>query len=121
MSYDISLRYADNMDKIIDIGKPLELYGNTYSPENTELWLNLTYNYREKFNYAFGDGGIYNIEELTGRQSIPILSLALTRISSKKLDYSNDPWTPGWGDALKAVRDLFNMALLGLDGVWKIT
>lgn len=79
MSYSISLRYANDLNTIIDIDKPLGIYGTTYSPDNTELWYSCTYNYRPFFLVVFGEGGVYNLVDMTGKDSIPIIINALQK------------------------------------------
>lgn len=120
MSYDITLRYANDLDTTIDIGEPVGLKGNTYCPGGTELWYNLTYNYRPYFLTIFGEDGIYTLNNLTGKQSLPIITKAMTIVSKFNITYSTDPWSPQWGDVFEVLRNLLNMAILALDGVWII-
>ncbi len=120
MSYDISLRYVDDLDTIIDTEEPVNLRGNTYCPGNTELWYNCTYNYRQYFLTIFGEGGIYNLNNITGRESLPVITKAMTIVSKYDITYSTDPWNPQWGDVLIVLQNLLFMATKALDGVWII-
>lgn len=43
MSYDIHI--TDQQGEPLHTAQPHHLYGGTYSPDNTELWYNITYNY----------------------------------------------------------------------------
>lgn len=120
MSYDISLKNPVTHETI-DMGMPLYIYGNTYCPDNSELYLNVTYNYRPYFLKVFGEGGIYNLTDMTAKDSIPLLADALSKLSKEDLIYSTDKWAPENGDVFNVIKNLLFLAFYALDGVWSIT
>lgn len=90
MSYDIYLKDPVS-EETIEIDEPHFMRGGTYKlGGNTELWLNITYNYgcyyREasKGDLRFGeDGGIRGIYGKTGAESVPMLEDLISRIENR--------------------------------------
>lgn len=119
MSYDISL--IDPVSKnTLEVEQPHFMHGGNYAMNGTkEMWLNVTYNYYDKFAKAFGtEEGIHVIENKSAVDTIPVLENAINALGD---DTSGDYWESTEGNAKKALVSLLTMAKMRPDGVWKIS
>ena len=117
MSYSISLVHPYTHE-VLEAQEKHFMQGGTYVVGGTkQLWLDVTYNYSEIFCRMFGHHGIHVLDDLTGGESIPILTKAIGLL---KDDVSDDYWKPTEGNARAALIDLLTMAQMRPDGVWEI-
>lgn len=121
MSYDITIT-DPNTGETLHTAQPLNLYGGTYSPDSTELSLNITYNYSPFYYRAdtlgvstkvYGEkpingalpvlreeyGGIPGLEHLTIPQARERVLRAIQNLRDEPLDehgkpYQGDPDMP---------------------------
>ena len=116
MSYDISLR--DPVTKeTLEVDEPHFIRGGTYKlGGNTELWLNITYNYAKHFYRVMGEKGIRSIYGMSGAESIPVLKKAISELGD---DVSDNYWDSTEGNAKKALYGLLALAQMRPDGVWE--
>ena len=115
MSYDIRLVDAETKEGVMLDNSHL-LKGGTYALGGTrEAWLNVTYNYSSIFYKILGEKGIRSIYGLTGKDSIMILSKA---ISELKDDVSDNYWEATEGNVRKALSDLLQLAIMKPDAIW---
>lgn len=115
MSYDIYL--TDDNGEVLELALPHAMGGGTYAVGGTrECWLNVTYNYYKHFKRVFGEKGIRLIYGITGKNSIPILKAAISKLGN---DRSNNYWEPTEGNAKMALENLLTLAELRPDGTWK--
>lgn len=114
MSYDITI-IDPNTGEPLHTDQPHHLYGGTYSPENTELWLNITYNYAPFYYRAdtlgestqvYGDkpvngalpilreeyGGIPGLAYLTIPQARERVLRAIQHLRDEPLDKDGKPY-----------------------------
>lgn len=131
MSYDIELQ--DPVTKeTLHLESPHYMRGGTYAVGGTtEAHLNVTYNYATHFRKVFGDAnaelskfdkifgggetGIRRIYGMTGAESIPVLSTAISQLGD---DVDPDYWKPTEGNAKRALVQLLALAQMRPDGVW---
>ena len=115
MSYDIQL--LDPVTKeVIDLDAPHQIKGGTYAIGGTsEAWLNITYNYADRFYRVFGEKGIRIIYGMTGAESIPVIKAAMDKLSD---DVSDDYWKSTDGNAKKSLAGLLAFAQMRPDGIW---
>ena len=121
MSYDISIVDRSTEEQMYAPRKH-HVTGGTYCVGGTdELWLNITYNYWDKFEKAFsshGSDGIHCIEGQLVRDTIPWIEEAISKL---KRDRTDDYWESTEGNARAALENLLEIAKMGLDGKWRIT
>lgn len=116
VSYDISLREPVS-NETIQFDSPHTIRGGTYALGGTsEAWLNVTYNYSKHFYGAMGEKGIRTIYGMTGAESIPALSDAISKLGD---DVDADYWNPTEGNAKRALCGLLAFAQLRPDGIWE--
>ena len=116
MSYDLSL-VNPTTHEVLQHARGHSLRGGTYALGGTNaLELNVTYNYSEHFYRVLGPEGIRTIYGMTGLESLPLLAAAAAALGS---DRDEDYWKPTEGNAQKALLDLAQLALWGLEGEWK--
>ena len=115
MSYDISLN--DPVTKeVIKFNEPHMIKGGTYAiGGSSEAWLNVTYNYADRFYRVMGENGIRSIYRKTGAESIPILKSAISKLGD---DVNLDYWESTDGNAKKALCGLLAFAQMRPDGIW---
>lgn len=115
MSYDISI--VDPVTReTIQLNFKHNMRGGTYAVGGTILAeLNITYNYSSIFQRVLGPGGIRSIYDLTGGESIPILSKAILELNN---DVTESYWEPTEGNAKLALLDVLKLAFLCPYGVW---
>lgn len=115
MSYDIELCDAKT-GRVLDADIPHGMTGGIYSPGDSNLWLNVTYNYAEHFYRVLDkDKGIRWLYGKTGEDTIERLGKAIRQL---KNDVSVDYWEATEGNARRALENLLFMAKLRPDGVW---
>lgn len=79
-----------------------------------ELWLNITFNYRDKFKKAFEtDNGIHCLTGLSGAEAIPILDKAISNLGD---DVSDNYWESTEGNAKRALIGLKALCQMRPDG-----
>lgn len=116
MSYDLYLCNRDT-GNVLHTSTPHQ--GGTHAVGGTtEMWLNITWNYGKHFVRVLGNGGIRQIEGLTGKESIPRLTSAIESLSE---DEDPDYWKPTEGNARRALVQLKMMAEQFPDGVWELS
>jgi hypothetical protein len=115
MSYDISL--LDPVTRqTIQLDAKHQMGGGTYQVGGTtEAWLNVTWNYGDRFYRVFGELGIRTIYGKTGAESVPVLLNAIAQLSD---DVDDDYWKSTDGNAKRALTQLLALAQLRPDGVW---
>lgn len=123
MSYDISLvdKYTG---RTIHNTTNHNISGTTYAMNGTdELWINISYNYRNWFMKCFKNDGIHFLEGKVSSETWEPLQKALVFLASNYdiKDCSSDPWSPESGDAYDMIINLLNLAYIAPDGVWEIT
>lgn len=118
MSWDFILE-DPNTGETIKYDQPMPFFGGTYQVGGTTTAeFNITYNYSKHYRRVMGGGGISDIYGMTGRDSIPVLSVAIAKLGDDRdLD---DYWNPTEGNAKAALKTLLFMAALSPDGVWKV-
>lgn len=114
MSYDIYL--CDSITrKPIEINEPHFMRGGTYKVGgNTELHLNITYNYSEILHRVL-DGGIRSLYNKTALETTPLLKAAINQLED---DVSDDYWEPTQGNVKRALTQLLTFAQMRPDGIW---
>lgn len=134
MSYDVNL--CDPVTgMILEAEQAHMMAGGTYAVGGTaKMWINITYNYGGWYrkDYAFGEDGIRSIEGLTGAESIPVLKSAITGLTQRDEDISEEVkqeyirngvsgyWLPTRENAIKPLHQLLAFAQMRPDGVWMI-
>ena len=115
MSYDIHIT-DPNTGEPLHTAQPHHLYGGTYSPDTTELWYNITYNYSPFYNRAetLGEstavwrdtgkgykeqvqpekGGIPGLAYLTIPQARERVLRAIQNLRDEPLDKHGKPYKP---------------------------
>lgn len=115
MSYDIRLCDPETGD-VLELDTNHNLTGGTYCiGGTTECWLNVTYNYAKHFYRVIGQKGIREIYGKTGRESMPILEDAISKLGE---DTDPDYWKPTEGNARRALCNLLELANAKPEGVW---
>lgn len=115
MSYDINI--VDRNGDVIYVDEPHRIAGGTYSPDSTELWLNITFNYGKIFSRddVFGTGGIKNLIGMTVKDALPVVTKA---VSVLKDDYDDDYWAATEGNAKRSLMNLIKILNLApADGI----
>lgn len=116
MSYDISL--CDPVtEETLEVDTPHHIHGGNYVlGGTTELWLHITYNYKDHFYRVMGEKGIRSIYGLTGAESIPLLKAAIAQLGDNVTD---NYWDGTEGNAKKALCGLLAFAQMRPDGIWR--
>ena len=125
MSYDISIVYPDTKNVVV-CPEPHNIYGTTYCEGGTELWYSTTFNYRPHFIEIFGENGIHTLRGMRCIDSLDLINKGI--IHSAKMAIENNcydtqrvnPWDLNWRNTCKALKDLYNLALLAPYGVWEV-
>lgn len=104
--------------KVIEVNKPHGIYGSIYCNEETELVLNITYNYCKLFKELFGEEGIYILHEKTSIECMNLVQNAIQKcveiyevINFNNLDTNYWDATPS--NVYKALISIFNLLTLG--------
>jgi hypothetical protein len=87
----------------------------SYSIYYGHINFGITYNYANIYYRVFGKKGIRIIYGLSGRESIPILQRAISKLIG---DIDKDSWKPTEGNARRALKELLVIALTSPDDVW---
>lgn len=115
MSYDIDLEDPITRSPI-KLDAPHQMKGGTYAiGGTTDASLNITYNYATHYYKIFGEKGIRTIYEMTGAESIPVLTKAINLLGN---DVSDDYWEATEGNAKMALIQLRALAQMRPDGIW---
>lgn len=115
MSYDLYLCHPVSGDAI-EISHPHHMTGGTYRlGGETELHLNITYNYGKHYRRVMGSDGIRAIYGKTGLDSLPILDQGIAALGD---DVDGNYWKPTEGNAKAALIQLRTMARMRPDGIW---
>lgn len=115
MGYDLSL--VDRVTRNVLDGEHHDIRGSNYAVGGTtELRLSVTYNYAEHYYRVFGEEGIRTIYGMTGKESVPVLEDAISKLGD---DIDDDYWKPTEGNAKVALRKLLALAGMGPDGIWE--
>jgi hypothetical protein len=120
MSYDMYL-VDKKTGETVKLETPEHFGGGMYALGGSkEMYFNVTYNYSDLFELAFGVGGIKVLEGVRAVDSIPLIAEGL-----KKLPGSDGPdddyWQPTPGNVRLAMATMIRMAAMAPDAVWKIT
>lgn len=125
MSYDIYLRDSVSGETLHTSEKHYMTGGTYREGGNTEMWLNVTFNYAPYYFDVFPEEGIRTIYGKTGAESIPILKQMLQEIENK---YKPDgEWLvlphnkPYWRNAKTGIieRDFYNVLQSGSIEDWE--
>ena len=146
MSYDIYLNNPETgeVSKVSSFVSYKTVDGKLVQDEQTEAWVNITYNYAKYF-YAVTEGderfahrrsasgdvdyGIRGIYGKTGAESIPLLQLMIDRIqerfiysdrkwfAAQEIDTS-DYWTSTAAYAICPLRQMIRLAKQCPDSIW---
>jgi len=114
MSYDIHL-VEPKTGQVVKAASPHHQTGGSYVPGDTNLWLNITWNYAPYFYRTLGPNGIRTIYGLSGAESIPLLQAAMAQL---KDDTNADYWTPTEGNARAALAALVALAEIAPHAIW---
>jgi hypothetical protein len=118
MSYSLTLCDAKSR-KPLHAGKKHNFAGGTYIlGGTTELFLNVTYNYSRHYYRVLGDRGLYALNGMLGKDSIPYLQAGINKLGD---DVTDEYWEPTEGNAKKALMDLVELAKMAPHGVWMIS
>ncbi len=115
MSYDIEA-VCPKCKSTIEFEEPHHMIGGTYAVGgSTEAWLNVTYNYANRFDFR-GLGG----REVA--KTIPELEAAVKRLGTER---SADYWENTEGNAGAACANLLTLAEAAVreeaDAIWSVT
>lgn len=116
MSYDI--RLVDPVTgETLHAADKHHMTGGTYrAGGDTELSLNITYNYATTFYRVMDpDLGIREIYNKSGADSIPRLKAAAAKLTD---EVDSDYWAPAEGNVKRALLQLVALAKMRPDGVW---
>lgn len=103
MSYDISLVHPETKETVI-LDEKHYLAGGTYNLEGTkEAWLNVTFNYHNRYQKVFGPEGIKVLIGLTAKEAIDLVGSAISMLAD---DVDNNYWVSTEGNAKLALRKL---------------
>lgn len=92
------------------------LRGKTYAPDGRiEEWVGIPYNYNSQFCRLFGEKGIGAINGLTGKESIPVIKTAISRLDD---DVNSNYWIPTDGNVKQALNCLLRLAASEPYDVW---
>lgn len=115
MSYDLTLRDAEN-GHTLEADDNHDIAGGTYALGGTpQAWLNITYNYSQHFYRVFGEKGIRTIYGMTGEDSVPVIDKAIGQLG---YDIDNDYWKPTEGNARESLVQVRKLAEMFPQGVW---
>jgi len=116
MSYDIRLKDLKT-GKTLHANSKHNFRGGTYAlGGNTELWLNVTYNYAKHYYKVIDEEkGIRFLYGKSGKESIPILEKAIAQLGD---DVDKDYWKDTEGNAKVALEQLLAMAKMRPKGIW---
>lgn len=116
MSYDIYLTDPVSGDTLQSEERH-QMGGGTRRIGGTrDLWLNVTWNYREHFVKALGEEGIRTIYGRTGAEVIPILKDGIEKLGD---DVDDNYWASTEGNAKRALNQLLAMARMRPEGVFQ--
>lgn len=109
MSYSVTI--TDKEGNVLHSNNPHGIEGGTYSSESTELYLNITFNYRKHFvrDDVFGSDGIKSLNGLTVEEARPLISKAIFALDN---DISSDYWEATEGNARLALLNLLGLTHL---------
>lgn len=114
MSYDIYI-YNPKTKKIISSDYAGYIDNNDY---DKLLYLNLTYNYSSILQKIFDNkDGIYILNNKKVSRTIDKIQNAINKLNNQM---NKDYWDVFEGNVKFALLKLYQIALLGQDGVWKI-
>lgn len=119
MSYDVTITNKEG--KALHSNKPHGICGGTYGVNDTELWLNITSNYRKVFvlPHVLGKEGLWTINGKTVEEAQPILYKAISILAD---DEDSDYWAVTEGNVKKALINLLHLFHLApLDGIIHVT
>lgn len=116
MSYDLDL--VDPITKeTLQLDESHHMKGGTYQVGGCPYAsLNITYNYAPHFYKVLGEKGIRSLYGKTGFESIPILSVAISKL---KEDVDEDYWKATEGNAKMALRHLLILSSMKPNGIWQ--
>lgn len=116
MSYDIYLTDPVTGDTL-QTEVPHQMGGGTRQMGGTrDMWLNVTWNYGDRFRRVFGEEGIRSIYGKTGAEAIPILDKGIEQLGD---DIDDNYWASTDGNAKRALTQLRAMAQMRPDGVFR--
>lgn len=87
----------------------------SYSINYGRIDFSITYNYANIYYRVFGKKGIRTIYGLSGRESIPILEKAISKLDN---DVNKDPWKSTEDNAQKVLKELVVIALTQPADIW---
>ena len=119
MSYDVTI--TDKNGEVLHCEEPHGCNGGTYCVNSTELWLNITSNYRKVFilPHVFGEKGLWTINGKSVKDAQPMLYKAIGVLGD---DENSDYWVVTEGNVKKALIDLIHLLHLApLDGIIRVT
>ena len=114
---------------------PRMMAGGTYAVGGTtEMWLHITSNYARWYYepVAFGDKGIFAINDMVAIESVPVINKAIAGLTALNVDLSgeeikqcreynvNGYWLPTKQNALRPLYQLRALALMRPDGIWEV-
>jgi hypothetical protein len=109
MSYSVTI--TDKEGNVLHSNNPHGIIGGTYCSDSTELYLNITFNYRKHFvrGDVFGSEGIKSLNGLTVEEARPLISKAIFALGN---DISPDYWEATEGNARLALLNLLGLTHL---------
>lgn len=117
MSFDLYLRDPETGETAV-VPDGHDLRGGTHAIGGTgEAWLNVTYNYAERFYRVFGDVGIRSLNGMTGRKSVGVLDSAISKLGT---DTDPNYWKSTDGNARRALEDLRMLARSCPNAIWEV-
>ena len=98
------------------------------------MWLHITSNYARWYYepVAFGDIGIFVINDMAATESVPVINKAIAGLKALNADLSNEEieqyrehnvngyWLPTKQNALRPLYQLLALALMRPDGIWEV-
>lgn len=120
MSYDIEIinpKTGETLeaDRLLNLGGSIQAVGGS-----KELFLSITYNYREHFVKAFqSQNSIKCLDNKVVITTIDTITNAIERLDTDY--YIEDYWKSTEGNARLALINLLILAFEGLEGTWRIT
>lgn len=116
MSYDIYLK-DPKTNEVYELSNPHHMKGGTYCIGGTDkATFNITYNYSKILCDILGEKGIRTIYGMSGYNSLPILSEAMSKLTDDP--YEVEYWTQSEGNVRIALLSLIILAKQCLDGIW---
>ena len=119
MSYNVTI--INKNGEVLHCEEPHGCNGGTYCVNTTELWLNITSNYRKVFvlPHVLGEEGLWTINGKTVEEAQPILYKAISILAD---DEDSDYWIVTEGNVKKALTNLLHLFHLApLDGIICVT